>query len=94
MLSEEVTIAYSTRVATPNKAKSFEEIGIRSKKSKEGDKMDAKKCKDCKYFRNVVTAIWCSQAQQQNITPNDSYDCFTEKQKLGYENYQSQNKNK
>jgi len=49
------------------------------------------KCKDCRFFRQVVTAIWCSQAKRKSITPQDSYECFTEKQKDGYENYQAQN---
>lgn len=53
--------------------------------------MATQKCKDCRFFRNVVTAIWCSQAKQESITPHDSYECFTEKQKDGYENYQAQN---
>ena len=60
-------------------------------KERGGIKVAAQKCKDCRFFRNVVTAIWCSQARQENIKPNDSYECFTEKQKDGYENYQSQN---
>ncbi len=50
------------------------------------------KCKDCRYFRKVVSAIWCAQGMHPEIKPEDKFECYTEPEKIGVETYKENEK--